>query len=39
MQNAILDFDFEHKSLPEIMIHMEDILDMKCSSPPRPSIR
>ena len=29
MQNAILDFDFEHKSLPEIMIHMEDMLDMK----------
>ena len=32
MQNAILDFDFEHKSLPEIMIHMEDILDMKCEA-------
>ena len=29
MQNTILDFDFEHKSLPEIMIHMEDMLDMK----------
>ena len=29
MQTAILDFDFEHKSLPEIMIHMEDMLDMK----------
>ena len=32
MQNAILDFDFEHKSLPEIMIHMEDMLDMKSGS-------
>lgn len=29
MQKAILDFDFENKSLPEMMIHMEDILDMK----------
>lgn len=32
MQNAILDFDFQHKSLSEIMIHMEDILDMKCEA-------
>uniref|UniRef100_UPI0025E3D9FE hypothetical protein n=1 Tax=uncultured Oscillibacter sp. TaxID=876091 RepID=UPI0025E3D9FE len=29
MHKAMLDFDFEHRSLPEIMIHMEDILDMK----------
>ena len=29
IQNAMLDCDFEHKSLPEIMIHMEDMLDMK----------
>ena len=32
MQNAIIDFDFEHKSLPEIMIHMEDMLDMKAEA-------
>lgn len=25
----ILDFDFEHRSLPEILIHMEDCLDMQ----------
>lgn len=29
MHKAMLDFDFENKSLPEIMIHMEDCLDMK----------
>lgn len=29
MHKAMLDFDFEHKSLPEILIHMEDCLDMK----------
>ena len=32
MHKAMLDFDFEHRSLPEIMIHMEDILDMKCEA-------
>ena len=32
MQNAITDFDFAHKSLPEIMIHMEDMLDMKAEA-------
>ena len=29
IQSAMLDCDFENKSLPEIMIHMEDMLDMK----------
>ncbi|MCC8163848.1 MAG: hypothetical protein LIO86_11960, partial [Lachnospiraceae bacterium] len=29
MHKAILDYDYEHKSLPEIMIQLEDILDMK----------
>ena len=29
MQNKLIDFDFEHRSLPEIMIHMEDALDIK----------
>lgn len=32
MHKSILDFDFENKSLPEIMIHMEDVLDMKCEA-------
>ena len=29
MQKKLLDFDFQHRSLPEIMIHMEDALDIK----------
>lgn len=29
IHKKMLGFDFEHRSLPEIMIHMEDCLDMK----------